>query len=664
MIQFIALERVRLILAFSLTLFGGLAWSDSTLAQTAPSPNTPSGNPIGPDPALVTPLFFVNNQAVLPEMLDRVRRGNPVFNAKFAGAIGQDFQNLLLDQAILLEVTRQDAAGMGVTEDEVEKFVTDFRAREKLVTEQAYNARLEKLGYTDSSLREIVRESFRLNKRIAQVRDTAAITPVELEFFMKFNREKFAASGVLQDRVLARQIVVQSLETAKEMIKRAKAGADFAALAREFSNAGASRGGAVNNDGSEYPGLVARDAFPEKVANAVFKLSKGGLSDPVRDGANIYVVRVAKFVPIAAQTPMMQPAKTVAKIEAEAMPLKRDQEVENWLEGLRSRAILRFPDGLNSDRPKLEFFNPLVALVGAGENPERVMLADLNRAVYFNPQVAALLSRAGAGSSELLPKFFKVKALENLIDERIAVVGATQENLPFVGSRAMRLEAMLNWQTRALKLTPIEIRRYFDDHIGEFITPASANMLEASFGSSTAASTFRASAVKTKGANYLALAQKMGGQARDMGRVASDKVPGEYQIVFGYRQTKRLSSVRRISGMIERNDAQGKKLYRILLVSNLSSAVVPSYKKARDRVTAKVLEIKRREAGRRWLDTEREILGLQNDFNEVQTELENRARVSETPVEPSSPTPKAPSNPTEPPVTPPNQPVDPNVPGQ
>jgi parvulin-like peptidyl-prolyl isomerase len=649
MIQFVAKKRSRLILAFTVALL-----SSSTFAQTPPA-----NNPTSPDPALIAPLFFVNNQAVLPEMLDRVRRGNPVFNAKFTGAIGQDFQNLLLDQAILLEVTRHDAAGMFVTEDEVEKFVSDFRAREKLVTEEAYNARLEKLGYTDSSLREIVRESFRLNKRIAQVRDTASLTPVELEFFMKFNREKFATSGVLQDRVLARQIVVQNLETAKEMTKRAKAGADFAALAREFSSAGAVRGGAVNNDSSEYPGLVARNAFPEKVANAVFKLEKDGVTDPVRDGANIYVVRVAKFVPVAAQTLAMQPAKTKAKIEAEAMPLKRDQEVENWLEALRSRAILRFPEN-----PKLEFFNPLVALVGAGENPERVMLADLNRAVYFNPQVAALLSRAGAGSSELLPKFFKVKALENLIDERIAVVAATQENLPFIGSRAMRLEAMLNWQTRALKLTPIEIRRYYDDHIGEFITPASANMLEASFVSSTAASTFRASAVKAKGADYIALARKMGGQARDMGRVASDKVPGEYQIVFGYRQTKRLSSVRRISGMIERKDAQGKSLYRVLLVSNLSSAVVPSYKNARDRVTAKVLEIKRREAGRRWLDTEREILGLQNDFNEVQTELENRARVSETPVEPSSPTPSTPSNPTEPPVTPPSQPVDPNIPGQ
>jgi parvulin-like peptidyl-prolyl isomerase len=652
MIQFVSLERSRLILAFTVALLAGLLWSSSTFAQTTP----PANSPTSPDPALTAPLFFVNNQAVLPEMLDRVRRGNPVFNAKFAGAIGQDFQNLLLDQAILLEVTRQDAAGMEVTEDEVEKFVADFRAREKLVTEEAYNARLEKLGYTDSSLREIVRESFRLNKRIAQVRETASITPTELEFFLKFNREKFATSGVLQDRVLARQIVVQSLETAKEMIKRAKAGADFAALAREFSSAGAVRGGAVNNDGSEYPGLVARDAFPEKVANAVFKLSKGGVSDPVRDGANIYVVRVAKFVPVAAQTLAMQPAKTKAKIEAEAMPLKRDQEVETWLEALRSRAILRFPDGSNSGGPKLEFFNPLVALVGAGENPERVMLADLNRAVYFNPQVAALLSRAGAGSSELLPKFFKVKALENLIDERIAVVAATQETLPFIGSRAVRLEAMLNWQTRALKLTTMEIRRYFDDHLGEFITPASANILEASFPSSTAASNFRASAIKVRGSDFNALASKMGGQARDMGRVASDKVPGEYQIVFGYRQTKRLSSVRRISGMIERKDAQGKSLYRVLLISNLSAAVVPSYKKARDRVTSKVLEIKRREAGRRWLDTEREILGLQNDFNEVQTELENRARVSETPVEPSGP--------TEPPVTPPSQPVDPSVPGQ
>ena len=149
----------------------------------------------------------------------------------------------------------------------------------------------------------------------------------------------------------------------------------------------------------------------------------------------------------------------------------------------------------------------------------------------------------------------------------------------------------------------------------------------------------------------------MGGQARDMGRVTSNAVPGEYQIVFGYRQTKRLSGVRRISGMIERNDAQGKKLYRVLLVSKLSSALVPSYKKARERVTTKVLEIKRREAGRRWLDTEREILGLQNDFPEVQTELENRARASETPVEPSSPTPSTPSAPTDPPI-------DPNIPGQ
>jgi parvulin-like peptidyl-prolyl isomerase len=638
MIQFVSLKRSRLILTFTVALFSALC-VDPTLAQTAPDP-------------VNAPLFFVNNQAVLPEMLDRVRRGNPVFNAKFAGAIGQDFQNLLFDQAILLEVTRQDAAGMLVTEDEVEKFVSDFRTREKLLTETTYNARLEKLGYTDSSLREIVRESFRLNKRIEQIRETASVTAAELEFFLKFNREKFATSGVLQDRVLARQIVVQSLETAKKMIKRAKAGADFAALAREFSSAGANRGGAVNNDGSEYPGLVARDAFPEKVATAVFKLPKGGVTASVRDGANIYVVRVAKFVPVAEQTLAMQPAKTKAKIEMEALPLKRDQEVENWLEALRSRAILRFPDGSNLGGPKLDFFNPLVAMVGTGDNPERVLLADLNRAVYFNPQVAALLSRASAGSSELLPQFFKVKALESLIDERIAVFAAKQENLPFIGARPARLEAMLNWQTRVLKLTSMEIRRYFDDHLGEFVTPASANMLEASFPSSTAASTFRASAIKARGADYIALATKMGGQARDMGRVTSDKVPGEYQVVFGYRQTKRLSSVRRISGMIERKDLQGKNLYRVLLVSNLSTAVVPNYKKVRANVTTKVLEIKRREAGRRWLDTQREILGLQNDFNEVQTELENRARASETPVEPSSPTPGTPPNPTQPPATP------------
>ena len=650
MIQFVSLERSRLILAFTVALL-----SSSTFAQTSP----PSNNPTVPDPALVAPLFFVNNQAVLPEMLDRVRRANPVFNAKFAGAIGQDFQNLLLDQAILLEVTRQDAAGMAVTEAEVERYIADFRVREKLVSEQAYEARIAKLGYSDAILREVVRESFKLNKRIAQVRDAASVSALELEFFLKLNRDKFMESAVLEDRVLARQIVVQSLETAKEMIKRARAGSDFAALAREFSSAGSNRGGAVNNDGSEYPGLVTRDAFPEKVANAVFKLSKGGVTDPIRDGANIYVVRVAKFVPVAEQTLMMQPAKIRAKIEAEALPLKRDQEVETWLEALRSRAILRFPDSSNSggstpDKPKLEFFNPLVASVGVGDNLQRLMLADLNRTVYFNPQVADLLARANPGSSDLLPKFLKVKALESLIDERIAVVAAARENLPFVGARPAQLEAILRWQTRALKLTGMEVRRYFDDHLGEFITPAGANVLEASFVSSTAASTFRASAVKAKGADYIGLAQKMGGQARDMCRVTSNNVPEEYQIVFGYRQTKRLSGVRRISGMIERNDAQGKKWYRVLLVSNLNSAVVPSYKKVRDRVTARVLEIKRREAGRRWLDTEREILGLQNDFQEVQTELENRARASETPVEPS---------PTPVPSTPPSEPVDPTLPG-
>lgn len=96
--------------------------------------------------------------------------------------------------------------------------------------------------------------------------------------------DEFVASAKPETEVRARHILVDDEAKAKEIAAKAKAGADFATLAKENSKDSAEDGGDL--------GYFTKDQMVPEFAEAAFKLEKGQVSDPVKSQFGWHVIKV------------------------------------------------------------------------------------------------------------------------------------------------------------------------------------------------------------------------------------------------------------------------------------------------------------------------------------------------------------------------------------
>ncbi|MBS1875440.1 MAG: peptidylprolyl isomerase [Acidobacteria bacterium] len=81
---------------------------------------------------------------------------------------------------------------------------------------------------------------------------------------------------------------------ADDIVKKARGGADFAALAKQFSDDKTTAAG-----GGLYPAVRQADRIPEEIKKIVFSLKDGEVSEPVMQPLGLYVIRMEErgFMP-------------------------------------------------------------------------------------------------------------------------------------------------------------------------------------------------------------------------------------------------------------------------------------------------------------------------------------------------------------------------------
>lgn len=142
--------------------------------------------------------------------------------------------------------------------------------------------------------------------------------------------DEFVASAKPEAEVRARHILVDDEAKAKEIAAKAKAGEDFAKLAKDNSKDSAEDGGDL--------GYFTKDQMVPEFADAAFKLDKGQVSDPVKSQFGWHVIKVEdkrqKPVPTydqvsdqieqylvrKAQTDLVTKLRADAKVEKTAAP--------------------------------------------------------------------------------------------------------------------------------------------------------------------------------------------------------------------------------------------------------------------------------------------------------------------------------------------------------
>jgi len=137
--------------------------------------------------------------------------------------------------------------------------------------------------------------------------------------------EEFVKQSPAESEVRARHILVEDEAKAKEIAKKAKAGEDFAKLAKENSKDSADDGGDL--------GYFTKDQMVPEFAEAAFKMEKGQVSDPVKTQFGWHVIKVEdkrqKPVPTYEQVESQIDQYLVRKAQADLVTkLRADAKVE------------------------------------------------------------------------------------------------------------------------------------------------------------------------------------------------------------------------------------------------------------------------------------------------------------------------------------------------
>jgi len=579
---------------------------------------TPQGNPQQQG----RPILYVNGQPIHELELMRKAQTNPLFTLNPTGVLRPLIDTYFLEQVITLEALRQDAARIRVSSAEVKQQVDQLRERLGLADRESYDRFLQSIGYTDSQLRDEIRTQLRIQKRIDEIRKKVKLTDEEARFYYELHKGEYAA----EDRVKARQIVLDDKATAEEVYKQLLGGADFAELARKYSKVAAEQGGAVGAEpGSSEPGPVTRLVFPTPVADAVFQLKNGGMTEIIETGGRFYIVKVEEFLP-GGDVPYEEVAE---RVKADALAVKQNGAVENYIREVRERAVVKFSE----EQIPYEYKNPVVAKVG--DKP--IKLAEVIQVVFADQQVPQLIQQ---GLGELAVSFFFPAATEQLIVEELLVQQADASGQPFIGTRAQKAQDVQLWKTKDVTVTPEEVRKYYEENPARFSIPASATVKVVSFKDKETADKFREKLLA--GDPLEELAKGLGGEISDLGRVSpgSGLPPVVEQLVFAADADYDRAGEWGVSEVVELPGQDGEKSYMVVLVKDRKAEVKKPFEEVKDEAERLALAAKRAKLAAEWIEQLKQEVGVENKIVEV---LESLTPKSEEPATEEAPEGETPS---------------------
>ncbi len=291
-----------LALAAALLLSGSLAAAPAKKpsAKTAPAPVAQEAGAASLQPAAAEQqaqqtdhvVALVNSEPVTNyEVQARLARLQPP-----AGAQQPPRSELLrqvMEQLILERVQLQAAAEQGLKiEDAALAQAEDNIARQNGLSVAQLHERLKGLGQDADSFRANLRNEMLLQRlREREVDNRIRISEQDIDAYLAEHQSAELAEVNLAQLLVrvpegADDAAVERLrQRAEELAQRARAGADFAALVREFSDAAdKTRGGEL--------GMRGVDRYPALFLDATRSLQPGQIAAVVRSGAGFHVLKL------------------------------------------------------------------------------------------------------------------------------------------------------------------------------------------------------------------------------------------------------------------------------------------------------------------------------------------------------------------------------------
>lgn len=452
------------------------------------------------------PAVLVNGEAITDVEVARARQ-NPLFSSVNEGQVGEDLELLLVDQLVRQEIFDQAAAKTRVSGREVKSEVQDFREAQGVAgrrNDQAYVRLIGQSGFNDQSFRAYLETQLRRSKFEENLSAEVEVSDAEVETYYLANSDQYRR----EERIRGRMIVLDDAEFTRELRQRVEAGESFSDLAREYSLERGDRAGALGApQGSTEPQPVGRAALPQAVAAAAFGLRGPGLTQVVESGNRAYLVQVEKYV--AEQSRPLSEVED--EVRADALEAKRAGVVRARIDQLLQQAEIEVPQ----DSP-VEYDDYAVARVGE----EEIAASDLALATYTNQQIQQNLSPQLA---PIIVELFKPTILEQMVDRKLAYLGARRLDAEFVGTEEQVAEQALAFVSRDAEIDEAAVEEYYEANRRQFTVPAEADVTRVDFDSQASAEEFRSRLLDGSSA-VEAAAEEAGGTVSDVGVVGQGEL--------------------------------------------------------------------------------------------------------------------------------------------
>jgi peptidyl-prolyl cis-trans isomerase C len=313
----------------------------STTQPAAGKPAEPA-KPETPPPAKPVP-------AQLPEVLARVN-GEAITRGEFELAVktvearaGQpvpaeqrnEVLRGLLDEMVTLRLLKQEVTRQQVAVTDADLDAQMKRLRGEFPNDKAFQAALKSQQMSLDQLRTETRANMAVGKLLEkEIGPKVEVKPTDVSTFYEKNPDKFQqpeavrASHVLIGVAEGADAAAKKAARAKadDVLKQARAGADFAELAKKYSNdVSAPRGG----DLSFFPKGQMVPAFDA----AAFALQPGQVSDVVETPFGFHVIKVTERRP-ATTVPF---GEVAPRIEQFLRQQRQQEQTKAYVEALKGK---------------------------------------------------------------------------------------------------------------------------------------------------------------------------------------------------------------------------------------------------------------------------------------------------------------------------------------
>ncbi|MGB2715972.1 MAG: peptidylprolyl isomerase [Vicinamibacterales bacterium] len=289
------------------------AATSGTTAKPAQAPDTPPAPP-KPMPVLLPDVLArVNGEAVTKTDFDRLVRNIEIGNGPIPAERRDQVLRNLLDQLITYTVMTQEAKAKNVTvtDGEIDERIKQMRGP---ASDADFQKALEARNMSAEQLRTDAKVQLTIEKMMeAQVADVGTATDAEARDFYQKNPEKFKQGDSVRASHILLRIDPNAPEPTKKqartriagLLKRARSGENFAALAKQHSQDGsAQQGGDL--------GYFEKGEMVPAFSETAFSLKPGQISDVVTTQFGYHILKVTDRKP-ATTVPFEQVSRQIVE---------------------------------------------------------------------------------------------------------------------------------------------------------------------------------------------------------------------------------------------------------------------------------------------------------------------------------------------------------------